>query len=92
MSADAKVAENLVGVLKSLVRDEIRNQHKVAEGLSEQDRAGVHWSQEEVKKLIREFEAAVSVMAVIHQRTTGAISSRLALLAKEGRLYVTTGG
>jgi len=83
---ESKVAENLVGVLKSLVRDEIRTQHKTAEEMH-QDRVGAPWSANEEGQLVKEFNAATSVLAVLHQRTVGGVKSRLAILAKRGELF-----
>lgn len=87
---DTKAAENLVGVIKSIVRMELGSRERAAAEREEADtthsRRGKKWSEEEEAQLLREFQLAISFISTTHRRTEGAIFARLMELRDRDRL------
>jgi hypothetical protein len=77
-----KAAENLVGVIKSIVRMELGDRERAeaareAEASIKQSMRGQRWSEEEEGRLVKEFQLAVMIISVMHRRTEGSIFARL---------------
>lgn len=87
---DTKAAENLVEVIKSIVRMELGSRERAAAEHEEADpdhsRRGKKWSEEEEAKLLREFQLAISFISTVHRRTEGGIFARLMDLRDRDRL------
>lgn len=89
---NVKAAENLVGVIKSIIRVELGDRERTAaKALREAEgtthsRRGQKWSEEEETQLLKEFQLAISLISVLHKRTEGAIFARLMELRDRDRL------
>jgi hypothetical protein len=83
------IGENLVGVLKSLVRSELyeREQAAASAALSRfHSRHGARWTEEEEDRLIKEFHLAIGIISLLHQRHEAGIFAKLDKIRNEGRL------
>jgi len=80
----SRLGENLIGVIKAVVREEMGERERQDE--LQTSRVGARWSEEEEIRLIREFDLAVEVIAIFHKRNRGGVAERLEALYRSRRL------
>lgn len=83
---ESKAAKDLVRLVRGIVQEELDMQRNPDE--DDGDRAGLVWSKAEDRQLIEEVALAMHVIAVVHKRKYGGITSRIQQLMKNGKLRI----